>query len=239
MTEGQTVAQAAQDASLPALIKASTGQFAQVLPAHLGAERYARWGLSVVRKALTGGGTDQAEKTRQAWLKVMDSEAGRLSVLAALMDCASLGLEPGREYHLVPFGGIVTGITDYKGEIRLISNANPSWPVVAMLVHAKDSLHMVGANVPPVHDADWFGQRGGIVGGYAYQQMSGGLCSMVVRMAEHPDPDDPTADSFAHHKAKARSQAVWDEWPEAMRLKTLVHQLRKWVAWSAEIRPQP
>lgn len=237
MTEGQTVAQAAQNASLPALIEASTAQFEKVLPSHLGAERYARWGLSVVRKALMGG-TEQAERTRQAWIKVMGSEAGRLSVIAALMDCASLGLEPGREYHLVPFGETVTGITDYKGEIRLISNANPGWPVVAMLVRAKDSLHMVGANIPPVHNADWFGQRGQVVGGYAYQQQGNGLCSAVVRMAEHPDPDDPTVDSFAHHKAKARSQAVWDEWPEAMRLKTLVHQLRKWVAWSPEIRPQ-
>jgi hypothetical protein len=29
---------------------------------------------------------------------------------------------------------------------------------------------------------------------------------------------------------------VWNEWPESMRLKTLVHQLRKWVPWSAEVR---
>ena len=228
MTETQTVAEAAKASSLPALIEASAGQFARVLPAHLGADRYARWGLSVVRKALTGG-TEQAEKTRQAWLKVMDSEPGRLSVIAALMDCASLGLEPGREYHLVPFGGVVTGITDYKGEIRLISNANPGWPVVAQLVRSKDTLHMVGANTPPVHDADWFGDRGVVVGGYAYQQQGNGLCSLVIRMSET---------EFAQHRDKARAKTVWEEWPEAMRLKTLVHQLRKWVPWSAELRQQ-
>ena len=50
MADTQTVAQAAQNASLPALIEASTAQFEKVLPSHLGAERYARWGLSVVRK---------------------------------------------------------------------------------------------------------------------------------------------------------------------------------------------
>jgi len=42
---------------------------------------------------------------------------------------------------------------------------------------------------------------------------------------------------FLHHRAKAATVKVWDEWPEPMRLKTLVHQLRKWVSWSPEWIP--
>jgi hypothetical protein len=38
------------------------------------------------------------------------------------------------------------------------------------------------------------------------------------------------------HREKAKTKTVWDEWPEAMRLKTLCHQLRKWVEWSPDRR---
>jgi len=86
---------------------------------------------------------------------------------------------------------------------------------------------MVGANVPPRHEADWFAEdgRGAIVGGYAYVEFGEGSYSQVVRMTEA---------EFLRHRAKAKTKGVWDEWPEAMRIKTLVHQLRKFVPWSRE-----
>lgn len=195
-----------------AMLTAQAGEFAKILPAHVGAERFIRWALTVLR--------------RPDLQAVMQSSAGQLSVMSALMDCASLGLEPGRTYHLLPFKGIVTGVTDYKGEIQLITNASPAASVVAMLVREKDDFHLTGANIPPVHEADWFGDRGDITGGYAYVDY-GGRCSLVVRMSE--------AD-FGKHRAKAQTKAVWDEWPEPMRVKTLIHQLRKTEPWSAERR---
>jgi recombination protein RecT len=207
------------------LLERQAAEYAKILPAHIGPEKFGRWALTLLRKP------DLA--------RVMLTPEGQLSVMSALMDCASLGLEPGREYHLVPFAGkdkdgnqkpaIVTGITDYKGEVRLITNAQRC-AVIARLVRAKDEFHMQGANVPPLHrpaDGDWFGDRGEIRGGFAYADY-GGLCSLVVDMNEA---------QFLEHRAKARTKEIWDAWPEAMRLKTLVHQLRKWVQWSPEWRP--
>ncbi len=88
---------------------------------------------------------------------------------------------------------------------------------------------MTGANTPPHHEGDWFNPagRGDIIGGYAYVDYGQELYSMVVRMSE---------DDFLKHRAKSRKQDLWDEWPVPYRLKTLVHQLRKWVPWSAEVR---
>jgi recombination protein RecT len=188
--------------------------FAAVLPAHIGEARFQRWALGILAKP--------------ELVEVARTPAGQLSIVTALLDCASLGLEPGRTYHLVPYKGIVKGMTDYKGEVQLIWNAVQR-PVVASLVYSKDTFYMTGANLPPTHEADWFAEegRGNIVGGYAYVQFGDGLYSLVMRMTE--------AD-FLKHKGKAQTQNVWDEWPEAMRLKTLVHQLRKWVPWSAEVR---
>ena len=223
----ETVGQAVEQVAAPKMITPDT--FAQVLPAHIGAEKYTRWALTLLK--------------RPELAAVAQTDAGRLSIMSALMDCASRGLEPGRTYHLVPFGGkdkegrdlpkTVTGITDYKGEVELIWRAVQR-PVVASLVYSKDAFLMTGANTPPHHEGDWFAPegRGDIVGGYTYVDYGDQLYSMVVRLSE--------AD-FLKHRAKSlsRTKAVWDEWPEAMRLKMLVHQLRKWVPWSAEVRQQP
>lgn len=221
----ETVSRAVAERPDPAwLIEPMSGEFAKVLPAHVGPEKYTRWALTMIRKGLGDG------KQAEAWQRVLSSEEGRLSLLSALMDCASLGLEPGRTYHPVPFGGTVTGITDYKGEIELLVNANPRAAVIAQLVHASDKVRLLGANIPPVHEADWFAPaalRGPVTGGYAYVQIAPDVYSLVVRMTE---------EEFLHHRSKAKTAALWDEWPEAMRVKTLIHQLRKFVAWSPEKR---
>ena len=198
-------------------------EFAKMLPAHLGPEQFERWCVTFLKGALGG-------KQADAWRKVLGNPAGQLSVMQAFLDCGSLGLEPGRTYHLVPFGDTVTGIIDYKGEVELIYRAG-RMPVVAQLVREGDEFYMLGANVPPRHEADWFDPGRddlAVVGGYAYCQMGPDLYSQVVHMTEA---------GFLKHKAKARTKNVWDEWPEAMRLKTLIHQLRKIVPWSAEVLP--
>lgn len=213
---------AAVPARAHALVELSIPEFGKVLPPQVAPERFGRWALTTLNRGLTS----PDDRQREAWAKVLGHEPGRLSVIGAFMDAASLGLEPGREYHLVPFGGLVTGITDYKGEIRLITNAERC-SVVVRLVCAKDEFAMLGANVPPRHDTDWFGDRGEVIGGYAYVGYGSDRYSLVITMTEA---------EFLHHKAKAKTKNVWDEWPEPMRLKTLAHTLRKWVPWSAEWR---
>ncbi len=212
---GETVGQAVEQVTaVPKMISADT--FAQVLPQHLGAEKFTRWALTLLKRP------DLAIVTQ--------TDAGRLSIMSALMDCASQGLEPGRTYHLVPFKGVVTGIVDYKGEVELIWRAVQR-PVIASLVYTKDEFAIRGANIPPLHEGDWFAAdgRGAVKGGYAYVDYGQQLYSLVVYMSEQ---------DFLRHRGKAQTKNVWDEWPEAMRLKTLVHQLRKWVPWSAEVRQQ-
>jgi len=211
MTE--TVVQAAELATVaPRMLDES--RWADVLPAHIGPAKFQRWALGIMQ--------------RPDLMEVARTPMGQLSIVTAFLDAATLGLEPGREYHLVPYKGVVKGITDYKGEVKLIWNAVQR-PVIASLVYSKDDFAMTGANIPPRHEADWFAEegRGAIVGGYAYVDYGGGLYSLVIRMTEA---------EFRKHRDKAQTKNVWDEWPEAMRLKTLVHQLRKWVPWSADVR---
>jgi phage RecT family recombinase len=201
--------------------------FAPVLPSTLPAEKFQRWAVHLL--------------TKPELQEVARTDAGRLSIVKALMDCASLGLEPGREYHLVPFAPkdennvklppLAVGIIDYKGEVRLITNARRC-SVIARLVREKDQFYMRGANAVPMHEPpdsedpeSWFDDTRPVIGGYTYADYGNDEISLVIRMSEA---------EFLKHRAKARAKGVWDEWPDAMRLKTLVHQLRKWVPWSAE-----
>jgi recombinational DNA repair protein RecT len=211
------------------LIEANLSEFAKVLPASLPPEKFARWGLSVIKNGLAS--TDQRQ--RDAWLRVLDTdnEAGRLSVMSALMDCAALGLEPGRTYHLVPYGGTVNGQTDYKGEVQLITNAQKC-AVIAELVREGDLFGMRGNNIPPRHEppdpdnaASWFDDSRPVIGGYAYVDFGGGLFSQVIRMSEA---------EFLKRREKAKTKIVWDEHPVPMRLKSVIRPLRKTVPWSAE-----
>ena len=211
------------------LIQASLTEFARVLPPGISREMFGQWALNMLAKALASPDKRQLE----SWQRVLDpaNGAGLTSVIVALKECAELGLRPGSEYYLVPFGSTVQGITGYKGEIRLITNHEPC-TVIARLVRANDKYARTGANIPPKHDYDEFGDRGPVTGGYAYVDYGAGRYSLVCALPEvSPSPD---ADSFARHKAKAATSKLWDEWPEQFRIKTLVHGVRKMVPWSAE-----
>lgn len=213
------------------LIKAELASFGRVLPAAIPKDMFGTWAVNMLAKALASPDPRQL----QAWARVLDpgNGAGLTSVIVALKQCAELGLRPGSEYHLVPFGATVTGITDYHGEVRLITNHEPC-SVIAQLVRGLDKFAMIGANVPPRHEFDPFGDRGEITGGYAYVAYGAGRYSLVAYLPE--SSDDPTRDSFARHREVAKTKVVWDAWPEAMRLKTLVHAVRDFVPWSAERR---
>jgi recombination protein RecT len=227
----ESVGQEVARVSAPyALIEASKAEFGKLLPASIGPEKFARWGLTVLRNGLAS----PSPAVRESWDRVIGSEEGKLSLMTALMDCASLGLEPGRTYHLVPFrnkqgGAEVTGITDYKGEIELIANAGGI--VCAELVRKEDKFQWYGVSYAPSHEFDPFNDdRGDVIGGYAYLMATGGhLASKVVHMS---------AAEFAKHEAASRTagrdDSPWKLWREPMQLKTLVHELRKWVPWAVE-----
>lgn len=211
------------------LIKAELASFGRVLPAGISRDMFGTWAVNMLAKALTSPDKRQLE----AWERVLHpaNGAGLTSVVVALKQCAELGLRPGSEYHLVPFGSTVTGVTDYHGEIRLISNWEPC-SVIAELVHANDKFAMIGANIPPRHDYDPFGDRGEITGGYAYVSYGGDRYSLVVFMPR--SSDDKDRDTFDKHMAVAKTKAIWEAWYAQMCRKTLVHALKDFVPWSAE-----
>jgi len=223
MTEQQ---QAAPRADL--IIREHKAELVSVLPSHL-AEKGDGWINSAVAAV---------RRNRDLW-QASNNNPG--SLMNALSEAARLGLQPGsEEYYLTPRkvkGQMeILGITGYQGEIELIYRAGAVSSVIAEVVYSGDRFdYQPGRDERPRHEIDWDADdRGALRLVYAFAVMKDGATSKVVVL-----------NKAAVEKAKAVSQgsdseySPWKRWPEAMWLKTAVHQLAKWVPTSAEyIREQ-
>jgi len=227
MSNAQTItnAVAQRDSGAQALIAKYRTDFAQVLPTHLRPATFVRLSQGLLRRNA---------KLAEA------AERNPASFLAALLECARLGHEPGTDaYALVPFNDRkrstveVVGIEQYQGVIERMYRAGAVRAVKAEVVHARDPFaYEPDVMDRPQHKPDWFAEdRGELIGVYAYAVMLDGSTSRVVVMGRA---------EVMRHKAVARGahgdDSPWQVWAEAMWRKTAVHELEKWVPTSAEFR---
>lgn len=190
--------------------------FATVLPSHLNPDQWLRLAAGLLRRN---------PKLAAAAL------SNPASFFAALMDCARLGLVPGDTYHLVPYGRDIVGITDYTGEIELIYRAGMVRSVKCEVVYANDHWSFAPADDRPDHRPDWFGDRGEMIGVYAYAEFKDGGTSRVAVLSRK-DIEKIKAVS----KTAGQSDSPWNKWEDRMWRKTAVKQLTGWVPSSAEYR---
>jgi len=227
MSQAQSVSEAVatRDSSPGALIARYERDFATVLPSHVKPETWVRLAQGALRRNPT---LEQAARANPS------------SLLAALLDAARLGLEPGTEqYYLVPYKDrgrpIVQGVPGYQGEIELMYRAGAVSSIVVEVVRVGDKFSYVpGRDERPVHEVDWFGGgRGDLLGVYAYAIMADGATSKVVLL--NREQVHQARGSSASFRGKPES-SPWTSHEEAMWLKTAAHRLRKWVPTSAEYR---
>jgi recombination protein RecT len=233
-TTSQAIAE--RDRRPAAIIERYSKDFATVLPSHIKPETWIRLAQGALRRNPT---LEQA------------ATANPGSLLAALLDAARLGLEPGTEqYYLVPYKDkgrpIVQGVPGYQGEVELIYRAGAVSSVVVELVREADGWDWTpgaldhqrpprweGPQRQPWHSVAWFTDRGGLLGVYAYGIMTDGAVSKVV-VLDRPEVYAARAKSASFRSKPETSPWTTDE--PAMWLKTAAHRLRKWVPTSAEYR---
>lgn len=225
MSQTVTNAVAQREQGPAALIERYSTDFATVLPTHVRPETWVRLAQGALRR---NPQLEQAARQNPG------------SLLAALLDAARLGLEPGSEqFYLVPYrdrarGWIVQGIPGYQGEIELMYRAGAVSSVVVEVVRERDVFrYQPGRDERPHHEVDWFGDRGALVGVYAYAVMTDGATSKVVVLGRK-DIEQARASSASYRNKPETSP--WTTHEEAMWLKTAAHRLRKWVPTSAEYR---
>ncbi|MFI6117437.1 recombinase RecT [Kitasatospora sp. NPDC051164] len=216
MTETIASALERRDNGPSALVEQYRGDFTMVLPSHIKPETWVRLAQGVLRR----------DRNLQ---QVAARNPG--SFMAALLECARLGHEPGTpSFYLVPFGSEVQGIEGYRGKIDRIYRAGAVASITAEVVYERDEYHFKpGPNSVPDH-TPWDGEDPGpLVRVYAYAQMKDGSLSRVVRL---------NRSQVERHMRESRGwdkpSSPWKRWPESMWLKTALHELEKWVPSSTE-----
>lgn len=207
-------------------VKRYRDDFAAVLPTHLRetADTYVRLASSLIRS--------------NAYLGRV-ARANPQSALRALLKGASYGLMPGETFDLIAFGGqnpAVVGMVRYTGVIELMHRSGIIDAVKAEIVYENDEFEYTPDMKRPVHKIQWFGDvatRGDMIGAYAYAEMKGGGVSRVVVMSR-AEIEQIRDGAPSWRDERKRAQSPWSTWPDRMWLKTVVHQLRKWVPTSTE-----
>jgi recombination protein RecT len=197
-------------------VRQSRGWFTTIVPSHVDVGAFVALALAELRR------NPKLEAAARRNPK---------SFMSALSECARLGLVPGDTFHLVPFGNEINGIVDYTGEIELIYRAGAVASVKAEIVYAKDHFHFTTDMDRPEHAPDWFGDRGDLIGAYAYAVMKDGATSKVVIYSK-AEIDRVREES----RAPKRDDSPWERWYDRMALKTVIHRLQHFVPTSSEYR---
>lgn len=228
----QTVsdAVATRDNSPAGLIRTYASDFAQVLPSHIKADTWVRVAQGALRRGKRGA---------SGRYELEEAAANNPGVfLAALLDAARLGLEPGsEEYYLTPRkvkGRLeILGIVGYQGYIELMYRSGAVESVIAEVVYSNEKFsYRPGVDLVPVHEIDWDAEdRGRLRLVYAYARMVGGATSRVVVLNRNDIARIRASSAGADYDS-----SPWKVHEAAMWLKSAVRQLRKWVPTSAEYR---
>jgi recombination protein RecT len=141
-------------------------------------------------------------------------EADQNTLFAAIIRCAQDGLYPDKhEAVLNVYGGKVTYLPMVAGVIRAARDYG--WLMHAEAVHENDEFEWRGSDEKPYHRHPRPGEtRGDLVAAFAYA--THGAETMAVVLYQ---------DDIQKRRAKAQTDKVWKEWPEAMYRKSAAHAL--------------
>jgi phage RecT family recombinase len=141
-------------------------------------------------------------------------EADQNTLFAAIIRCAQDGLYPDKhEAVLNVYGGKVTYLPMVAGVIRAARDYG--WLMHAEAVYENDEFEWRGSDEKPYHRHPRPGEsRGGLVAAFAYATHGAETMSVVLYQ-----------DDIQKRRAKAQTDKVWKEWPEAMYRKSAAHAL--------------
>lgn len=220
---------ATRDTGPAAMVETYRDEYAALVPSHINADQWIRLAVGAIR------GDKMLENAAKNDVGVF---------LRELKTAARLGLEPGTEqFYLTPrkskahnYQMIIKGIVGYQGIVELIYRAGAVSSVVVETVRANDTFrYVIGRDERPVHDVDWFGgDRGELVGVYAYAVMKDGATSKVVILNRQQVMEAKAKSDSA--SGKGADYSPWNTNEEAMWAKTAARRLAKWVPTSAEYR---
>lgn len=203
------------------------------------AQSYLKAMLPAITEALPKSKGMEAERLSRIALTTLKQNPKLLecsieSLLGAVLQSASLGLEPGLlgSCYFVPFKGTVSFQIGYKGLIDLVTRKGEVTNIVAQAVHQGDLFqYEYGRNETLKHIPAPNNKRGEVEYFYAYANMkNGGFSFQVMHISEIEKVRDNHSIS---HKFDSKN-SIWGKHFESMALKTVIKRLIKYLPISTE-----
>lgn len=193
------------------------GQISKALPSHMKADRMTRIFLTALTKNPKLG------------------ECSTLTLFNACVQCSELGVEPnGRDAHLVPFGGKITVIVDYKGMIKLARRSGEVSQLVAVNIYENEHyVYREGLDRTIEHTPMSMSERGEkIIATYA-------VCVFKDKNSDFEwmwsDELEAIRDASANYSyAKNKAETIWVKHDPEMRKKTVIRRFSKRLPLSEE-----
>lgn len=202
------------------LLEKMAPEFKRALPKHMDTDRLLRIAMTTIRQNPQLLAADQT------------------SLLASLMQCAQLGLEPGLLGHayLVPFRNTRENRTDvqfilgYRGMVELARRSDNIESIMVEAVHEHDTFEYVLGLEPKLVHQPALKDRGKPYLYYGVVKFKGGGHQMKVM----------TIEEIEKHRAmsKSGSKGPWVEHYDEMCKKTVFRSMFKWLPVSVEIMRQ-
>jgi recombination protein RecT len=194
-------------------------QMQLALPRHLTPERLVRVAMSAIQNNP----------------KLLDCD--RVSLYAAIMCCAQLGLEPdgvlGQAY-LVPFKGKVQFIPGYRGLINLARNSGEVESISAHEVCANDSFtYKFGLNERLDH-VPASGDRGAVVYFYAIAKFRGGGHHFDVMSVAEVEAIRNKSAGWKAFESKQIRETPWQDNFVEMGKKTAIRRIAKFLPMNVQ-----
>lgn len=154
------------------------------------------------------------------------------SLKAAIMNVAAIGisLNPALQHaYLVPRDKKICLDISFRGLVKLATESGAITWAKAELVFEKDAFAYRGPSTAPAHEADVFGDRGALKGGYVIAKLPDGEVLIdVMSVAEIHKVRDTS---------KAKDKGPWVDWYHEMCKKTLIKRAYKsWPQTEGRVR---
>lgn len=204
--------------TIAGLLDQMKGEISRCLPKHLTPERITRIALTELRKV---------PKLQ---------ECDPLSFIAAIMQAAQLGLEPGilGSCYLIPFYNNKLGKTEctfmpgYRGFLDLARRSGQIISLVARAVYSNDEFEYEYGLDEKLYHKPTMDNRGELIAVYAVALLKdGGRQFEVMSKSEIED---------VRNTSKSKNNGPWLTHYEEMAKKTAVRRLFKWLPCSVEIQ---
>jgi len=186
-------------------------QFKAALPSHVSVEKFQRVLVTAVQQ-------------NPALLN-----ADRRSLYASSMKAAQMGLLPdGREGAIVTFKDQAQFMPMIGGVMKLVRNSGELASIDAQIVYSKDKFtYRPGLDAVPMHEPDWFGERGDVIGVYAVARMKDGATYVEIMNRQQVDK--------VRNVSRAKDSGPWVTWWDEMARKTAIRRLAKRLPLSTDL----